>query len=275
MLDRVRTIAIVPHSVLAYLPFAALIDPQTGHYLAESFDLFALPSGSSLPGVRTGSRVEARLETAVFAPFPTDLPGTSAEADAITRQASTSRRYVGPDATESALREKLAEPRVVHVATHGVLNVRSPMFSRIELARGGAPADPANDGRLEVHEVLDLSIRSPLVFLSGCETGSGNAWSTSFARGDDYATLAEAFLYAGARNVISTLWRIEDQGAASFASTFYSALGTRSPVEALGAAQRAMLGMREYASPYYWAAYVASGNGLAIGAQNRNGPSVQ
>lgn len=275
LLDSIRTIAIVPHSVLAYLPFAALVDPQTGRYLIESFHLFQLPSGSSLPAVRLSTAAEDRLETAVFAPFPTDLPGTKAEAEAIGRLVSTTLQYTGGEATEAALRAKLSEGRVVHVATHGLLNARSPMFSRIELARGGAPATPRDDGRLEVHEVLDLAIRSPLVFLSGCETGSGNAWSTSFARGDDYATLAEAFLYAGARNVVSTLWRIEDRGAASFASSFYSALGTKSPVEALGAAQRAMLAGRDYASPYYWAGYVISGDGRSIGAQNRTGLSVQ
>jgi len=150
------------------------------------------------------------------------------------------------------------------------------MFSRIELARAkGASGLPSNDGRLEVHEVLALSIRSPLVFLSGCETGTGAAWSTSFARGDDYATLAEAFLYAGARNVISTLWRIEDRGAAAFASSFYGAIGTKSPAEALGSAQRALLASGQFASPYYWAAYVVSGDGRSLSAQNRPPVSVQ
>jgi CHAT domain-containing protein len=275
LLDGIRTLAIVPHSVLAYLPFAALIEPRTERYLVQDFDLFALPSGSSLPGVRNAPSPDTRLETAVFAPFPTDLPGTGAEAEAIGHLTAASLRYLGANATESTLRAKLAEPRIVHVATHGVLNARSPMFSRIELARASSVADPSNDGRLEVHEVLDLTIRSPLVFLSGCETGNGNAWSTSFARGDDYATLAEAFLYAGARNVISTLWRIEDRAAASFATTFYSGLGTKTPVEALGMAQRATLASRDYASPYYWAAYVTSGDGRSIGAQNRTHLSVQ
>jgi CHAT domain-containing protein len=147
----------------------------------------------------------------------------------------------------------------VHVATHGVMNPRNPMFSRLELARGRG--DPADDGRLEVHELLGLRVNAPIVFLSGCETGVGGAWSTGFGQGEDYATLAQAFLYAGAGSVVATLWRIGDEGAAAFAERFYRHLGTLEPAEALADAQRAMLQERKYASPYYWAAYLVSGDG--------------
>ena len=277
LLDGVRTLIVVPHSALAYLPFSALIDPASTKYLVESFDVLELPSGSSLAAVRGArSDVGRTEEAALFAPFPAELPASRAEVDTISRLLRAPAPFLGSAATESTFRAALGQTRVVHVATHGVLNPRAPMFSRIELARAnGASGLPSNDGRLEVHEVLALPIRSPLVFLSGCETGTGAAWSTSFARGDDYATLAEAFLYAGARNVISTLWRIEDRGAAAFASSFYAAVGTKSPVEALGSAQRALLATGQFASPYYWAAYVVSGDGRSLFAQNRPPVSVQ
>ena len=71
---------------------------------------------------------------------------------------------------------------------------------------------------LEVHEVVGLLVRSRLVFLSGCETGLGAAGARAFAAGEDYATLARAFHYAGAREVVATLWRVEDRGAAEFAA---------------------------------------------------------
>ena len=136
------------------------------------------------------------------------------------------------------------------------------MFSRIELARS-TQRGAEDDGRLELHEVLGLSIESSLVFLSGCETALGAAWSTDFARGEDYATLAQAFLQGGTRNVVATLWRIEDRGAAVMAERFYRALNRRSAVEALAHAQREMLRDRDrsYSSPYYWAAYQVSGDG--------------
>jgi len=161
------------------------------------------------------------------------------------------------------------------VATHGVMNPRSPMFSRLELASGSGEA--ADDGRFEIHELLGLRVRSPLVFLSGCETALGTSWSTSFARGEDYATLAQAFLYAGAGNVVATLWRIDDEGAAAFAAAFYDAMRTRAPGAALASAQRALLRDPRYArfsTPRYWAAYVLAGDARAR-AQTAARASVQ
>jgi CHAT domain-containing protein len=140
------------------------------------------------------------------------------------------------------------------------MNVRNPMFSRLEMA-GGPDDGIENDGRLEVHELFGLQVHSPLVFLSGCETGLGVAGSTSFAAGEDYATLAQAFLYAGAQNVISTLWRVEDEGAATFAELFYMGLSDSSPVESLARAQREMIASERYRAPYYWAAYQLAGEG--------------
>ena len=272
----VHTLVVVPHAALTYLSFAALIDPTTNHYLIQRLDLLGEPSAASLVAVRAGTRPAPTTSASmsVFAPFPDELPGTQSEADAVRLSVPGSHAVVGKDATEHALRLALAERGAVHIATHGILNPSSPMFTRIEVARpplrpdAAVPAD--NDGRLEVHELLDLSIRSPLVFLSGCETGAGPAWSTSFARGEDYATLAEAFLFAGARNVVSTLWRIEDRGAAAFATTFYADGASRNPAEALGSAQRRMLTDPQFGSPYYWAAYVATGEGLSLDSATTN-----
>ena len=134
------------------------------------------------------------------------------------------------------------------------------MFSRIELSPGDGPAR-SEDGRLEVHEVLGLNITSPLVFLSGCETGLGTAWSTSFDRSEDYATLAQAFLYAGARNVVATLWRVADEGAAALAERFYPSLSSLGAADALAVAQRSMIADKRYGAPYFWAGYQVSGDG--------------
>jgi CHAT domain-containing protein len=134
------------------------------------------------------------------------------------------------------------------------------MFSRIEL-HPGPGRQTTDDGRLEVHELLGLRSSSPVVFLSGCETGLGNAWSTAFQTGDDYATLAQAFLHAGAQNVVATLWRIEDEGAAWFAERFYRRLRDHEPPEALALAQREAIRSRSFSSPHHWAGFVASGTG--------------
>lgn len=275
-----RRLLIVPHTILSYLPFAALRDPATGRYLVEDFDVLRLPSASALPTLRKRKRDIDMIGVAfrsgdMLAPFPARLPGTLREAQAAARSIPGSRTYVGRQADESRLRDALGREGLVHVATDGVMNARNPMFSRIELSRGRTGGS-ADDGRLEVHEVLRLRVRSPLVFLSGCETAAGMAGSTRWSRGEDYATLAQAFLYAGTRDVIATLWRIEDDGAANFAARFYAHLRASSSADALALAQREMIHDSRFSAPYYWASYVISGEGLSTREmQNRQVSSVQ
>jgi CHAT domain-containing protein/tetratricopeptide (TPR) repeat protein len=259
-----RRLIIVPHSVLAYLPFAALKRSGTGRYLMQDYVLLHLPSAAALGALRSSdsSLQNAAAPPTLFAPFPDALPGSGLEARAFRRTVSGAQIRQGSAATEMSLRATLSQGNIVHLATHGVMNSRNALFSRIDLARGtGGSRD---DGRLEVHEVLGLRVRAPLVVLSGCETGVGAAWSTQFARGEDYATLAQAFLYAGTRNVMATLWRIGDRGAAAFAERFYTHLAVMPPPEALAAAQQDLLRSSGYAAPYYWAPYQVSGNGLSV-----------
>jgi CHAT domain-containing protein len=182
------------------------------------------------------------------------------EADRVAAMRPGSSALLGDAATEHALRDALESGAIVHVASHGVMDVDSPMFSRIELARGtGGSAD---NGRLEVHELLPLFVASPLVFLSGCETGVGEAWSSRYARAADHATLEQAFLYAGAGTVVATRWRIEDQSAAALADGFYAHLAGGDAAEALAAAQRDLIRTGRYGAPHYWAAYAVSGAGV-------------
>jgi CHAT domain-containing protein len=166
------------------------------------------------------------------------------------------------EATESELRTELESGGIVHVATHAELNSRNPMFSEIRLAASARSAVRRDDdGRLYAYEAFGLHVRAPLVFLSGCETGAGSAWSTDFERGEDYATLARAFLFAGARNVIATLWPIEDEGAAELADRFYEHLRQSGAAQALALAQRETIRDERYRLPFYWAGYELSGAG--------------
>lgn len=257
-LSEVDELIVVPHQVLAYLPFAALSDATTERYLIEDYTMRVLPSAAALPLMAGRSPEETGLGAAsAFAPFPKELPASRAELKAV-RVDGRVERYTGSRATEQALRGALMDAAVVHVATHGVMNAMNPMFSRLELARNNG-GDPENDGRLEVHELLGLSIATRLVFLSGCETGVGAAHTTAFAQGEDYTTLAQAFLNAGAGAVIATLWPVQDAGAAAFAGHFYTGLAGSVPAHALAQAQRAMLADERFGSPYYWASYQLAG----------------
>ena len=91
--------------------------------------------------------------------------------------------------------------------------------------------------------------------------GSGAAGSNRFAPGDDLATLAQAFLYAGAQNVVATLWAIEDESAARFTTWFYEEGGSGNPGAALRAAQLRALEDPFLSAPYHWASYQVMGLG--------------
>jgi CHAT domain-containing protein len=273
LLSGINRLIIVPHAALAYLPFAALrATDASGHgrYLAERYSIVTLASASAVSALRARHSEALTSAATVLAPLPRELPFTRDEAAAVAAQLAHSRVVVGNAATEPLLRDALLNSAIVHVASHGALNVENPMFSSLRLATPPSADQRADDnGRLETYEVLSLDIRSRLVFLSGCETALGPAWSTTYSHGDDYATLAQAFLFSGARNVVATLWPINDRGAADFARAFYEALASSAPSVALAVAQRAFINNPSYAAPYYWAAYTLSGSGrLASNAGN-------
>jgi CHAT domain-containing protein len=114
----------------------------------------------------------------------------------------------------------------------------------------------ADDGHLDVHEILELQTRSPLVFLSGCETGLGSGTQSAFEQGSEEGSLAQAFLIAGAQTVVATLWRVDDAESVELAKTFYRQLRSgATPADALARAQRNAIGQ----SGYSWAAYTVSG----------------
>ena len=289
LLHQVQRLIVVPHGVLSQVPFAALVSEQSGQFLVQQYEIVHLPSAGSLAATRTGQRdvVQLSAEGVGFAPFPGELAATVREVAAFRASSAGRTILTGSEATEAALRRALAGTGVVHVATHGLFNARNPMFSRLEVARPAVyTAD--NDGRLEVHEILGLTIRSPLVFLSGCETGAGQEWGDDPVHGTGDLTLAQAVLAAGAPNVIMTLWRIDDAGAAEFAGRFYRRLQSSSVAAALASAQRETAADSRYASPYYWAGYTLSGNGerpvspqvvtpasvaISIGARGSSTPS--
>jgi CHAT domain-containing protein len=273
-LARYPSLIIVPHAVLSYVPFSALTAPN-GQYLVENHSIALLPSASALPHLRDQRATANDASANIFAPFPEQLPGSRAEAVAVNKVVHKPTSFVGGRATESRFRESLGRVGIAHVASHAELNPTNPMFSHVELARGPGN-NPADDGRFEVHELLRISVNSSLVFLSGCETGAGTAWSTSFRRSQDYATLSQAFLYSGARDVVATLWRIDDVGASVFAGHFYRELASRPAADALAATQRWMMRQPKYSAPRYWAAYFISGAGGAPSrAQKSGAQSVQ
>jgi len=144
---------------------------------------------------------------------------------------------------------------VLHLATYGVLNKQNPLFSFVQLAPDGG-----DDGRLEVHEVFGLHLAADLVVLSACQTGLGSGALADVPAGDDWVGLTRAFLHAGARHVVATLWPVDDWATAALMERFYGGADVAAdPARALAEAQRAMLTTPATAHPFYWAGFVNVG----------------
>ena len=139
---------------------------------------------------------------------------------------------------------------ILHIASHAELNTRSPLFSRILLT----PDQNGNQG-LEVREVYELNLsHTSLVVLSACETQLGTQ-----SRGDDIVGLNRAFIFAGASTVTASLWTVDDEATGFLMRSFYTHLKRgMSKAEALRTAQSET--RRQYPNPYYWAAFVLTGD---------------
>jgi CHAT domain-containing protein len=201
----------------------------------------------------------------VFAPLSDSLPGTAREARAILNVRPGAEARTGSASTEAGVREALRAGSSVHIASHGSHNSQNPLFSGM-IVGSVSHARTADDGRLEVHEILGVRATSRLVFLSGCETALGSGADSAFEPGSDEGSLAQAFLIAGAQTVVATLWRVDDAESVDLATVFYRQIRLgASPAEALAIAQRNAIGL----SGYSWAAYTVSGTPQVGGAPKR------
>ena len=194
MLVGTTRLILVPHLELHYLPFAALLDPASGRYLVERYELTETPSASIWVALGERRRASGTGGVLALAPRPDALPASLTEVRGIAQLARSSTTVLtGPAASESAFRRAAPSSRTLHLATYGVLNKENPLFSYVELG-----ADASHDGRLDVHEVFGLDLSADLVVLSACETGVGSGLLADVPAGDDWVGLTRAFLQAGA-----------------------------------------------------------------------------
>jgi CHAT domain-containing protein len=236
----------------------------------------AATAGTTSTAERTGTASLASLTPASYAEFgrPLErLPGTAAETDALralfSRDPSLGglRVLQGADATESALRARLADHRYLHLATHGlVAERRADLFSALALTPpGGASPDTRDDGFLQLHEIYDLALDDvQLAVLSACESNVG-----SRVEGEGVFALSRGFLAAGARRVIASQWAVNDTSTAVLIGAFFETIvaderaGRR--VDYAAALREAKRRVRthpdhpEWAAPYYWAPFVLVG----------------
>jgi CHAT domain-containing protein/tetratricopeptide (TPR) repeat protein len=206
------------------------------------------------PGSETAwpSRITARSSLA-------RLPFSRDEANAIASLVAPEQVFKATDFKASraaALAGALTGYRLVHFATHGVLDSERPSLSGLILSlvdEHGAP----RDGYLRLQDIYNLRLDADLVVLSACQTALGKA-----IKGEGLVGLARAFMYAGAPRVVASLWQVSDLATAELMKKFYRGMlhDRLPPAAALRAAQLEMSSDPRWASPYYWAGFVLQGD---------------
>ena len=272
-----ENLIIVRDGQLHLVPFDSFVD-GAGKYIAETKVVQYAPSASTLYLLRQQKATVAGLGLLGVGGVPydpdnlrktnttrgydltklTNLPGSRSEvmAAAAAIPGPGSHLLLGADATESAFkREPLRRFRVLHLAVHGIANTAQPDRAALVLL-----SDPTagEDGFLQASEIVHLRLGADLVVLSACDTGVG-----PIAGEEGTATLSRAFLLAGAKTVISTLWPIEDQSSLFLMEQFYLHLEEDEPTNrALTDAKRdAIQKFGRAVGPYYWAAFTIEGAG--------------
>jgi CHAT domain-containing protein/tetratricopeptide (TPR) repeat protein len=279
---------IAPDGMLNLLPFEALRDSQ-GEYLLKSRVISYVPSGTILDVLRQERKngraprpflgvgdvaYENQGEAGRRIPTPDtirarlvrgmadlsgmrlqDLPETREEVERIGKIVGRDAvMLLGKNATETAFKkEPLDQFRVLHLAVHGFADTQYPERSALVL---GTDPKSSDDGLLQVREIIRLRLNAELTTLSACDTGVGKLQGQ-----EGVSNLVEAFLVAGSRSVVASLWSADDTFASALMDRFYQRLGegedTRSALRDAKLDLLAKYG--DKVSPFYWAAFIAVG----------------
>lgn len=234
------TLTIVPYRSLYTLPFHALHNGS--RYLIEDFQVYYLPTSSMVTGGRNKSGQYSTGEPLVFGySGHGNLQRTVEEAKTVASMLN-GQCYLEHEATITRLCTEAPHSSIIHIATHGQSRLDAPNFSSLLLA----------DGRLNAIDAFGLDLqRCELVTLSGCETGLSLSGG-----GDEQLGLGRAFLAAGAKSLVMSLWPVEDMATNELMQHFYQhLLQGEGKAQALRSAQHHLLQQSDYAHPYFWAAF--------------------
>ena len=248
-----KELLIVPHDVLHYLPFQALVSSQ-GKYLVQDYPIYYLSSASLMQFTREKRRAsKGKEERALVMGNPSlgdqafNLRFAEREAKEVARVYPQSAVFLRSEATKPKAVSLSPSYDILHFAVHGELSQEDPLSSGLLLAGEGK-----EEGKLKAGEIFSLNLKADMVVLSACETGLGK-----ITNGDEIIGLTRAFIYAGAPSVITTLWKVNDRASYELMQEFYTNLKTAKKSEALRQAQLKI--MKEFPQPFFWAAYELNG----------------
>lgn len=267
-------LVIVPDDVLWETPFQAL-RPAGGKYLIQTAAISYAPSltvlreitrskrnraaggtllamGNPRLTTETVSRSKNLLLNANFEPLP--------EAERMVKSLAriygptASKVYVGDVASEDVLKAEAGKHRVLHLASHGVLNDSSPMYSHLVLSQGDGASE---DGLLEAWEMMNLDLQADLVVLSACETARGR-----FGAGEGVIGMTWALFVAGVPTLVVSQWKVESVSTTELMIEFHRSLkGGVGKSEAMRRAAVKLIAARRYEHPFYWAGFIVGGDG--------------
>jgi len=268
-------VVFLPQGELLLVPFPALKD-KDGKYLIEKHTILTAPSIQLLELTRQqrqrlGARHVVPLQgnEAIVVGNPTmpslppepgqpaqqlpSLPGAEKEANAIAPLLNT-KPLIGNQATKSVIVQRLAGARIIHLATHGLLDEFRGLESAIALAPDSSYKEEIGrvNGLLTAEEILDLKLNAELVVLSACNTGRGRI------TGDGVIGLSRCLISAGVPSVIVSLWSVPDAPTASLMTEFYQNL-QKNPDKAQALRQAMLTTMKQHPNPKDWAAFTLIG----------------
>jgi CHAT domain-containing protein len=268
-------VVFLPQADLFLVPFGALKD-QDGKYLIEKHTILTAPSIQVLQltheqrqRVETNSLSPLQGNDALVVGNPTmpsvrpapdeppqplpSLPGAETEANAIAPLLHT-KPFIGNFATKSAVVQLLPKARIIHLATHGLLDEYRGLGSAIALAPDSSYKEEIGkvNGLLTAEEILDMKLNAELVVLSACNTGRGRI------TGDGIIGLSRSIISAGVPSVLVSLWSVPDAPTASLMTEFYQNL-QKNPDKAQALRQAMLTTMKNNPNPKNWAAFTLIG----------------
>jgi CHAT domain-containing protein/Tfp pilus assembly protein PilF len=273
------SLVIVPDGVLWELPFQAL-QSSSQRYVIQDKAIFYSPSltilrevsrarrkpegraeltllafGNPTITLRSKQRVKAVFMDETLEPLPEAEKQVTALAELY--GARHSKVYTGAEAREERAKAEAPAYRVLHFATHGILDSTSPMYSHLVLSQKAD--DSQEDGLLEAWEVMDLNLNADMVVLAACETARGRVGA-----GEGMIGMSWAFFVAGSPTTVASQWKVESASTTQLMVEFHRNLsGARvSKARALQLAAVKLLKNPEYQHPLYWAGFVLLGDGF-------------
>lgn len=262
--DPEAQVIFIPQGSLLSVPFPALQD-KTGNYLIQKHTILTAPSIQVLDSTHQLLSQKTSASNVLVVGNPTmpnnpdplligqppqplpQLPEAEKEAKAIAPLLNT-EPLIGKQATKTAVLKQMSNAKIIHLATHGLLDDLRGLGSAIAFT-----PSQGNDGFLTAEEILNLNLNASLVVLSACNTGRGRI------TGDGVIGLSRSFISVGVPTVIVSLWSVPDAPTGKLMTKFYQNTIERKMNKAQALRQAILATMKEHPNPKDWAAFTLIG----------------